>query len=196
MVQGGNNMKNIWILLLMLLAVPASADTVLLADFPNRMFELPGWRWQGLADTVMGGRSTLESPRIVMTEDGPALRLAGEVVTRGGGFIQVRLQRETEYFDASGFSGIEVDLDAAEGGRYYLFVRTADNRLPWSYYSALLDVPKSRESIRVPWSAFSSRGAWGSPSLRTESISSIAVVAAEEDFQAELNLYQLGLYRQ
>ncbi len=189
-------MKNIWAMLLLLLAIPASAETVLLADFPNRMFELPGWRWQGLADTVMGGRSTLESPRIVMTEHGPALRLAGQVVTRGGGFIQVRLQRESEFFDGSGFSGIEVELDAVEGGRYYLFVRTSDNRLPWSYYSALLDVPKSRETIRVPWSSFSSRGSWGGRSLRTESISSIAVVAAEEDFHAELNLYQLGLYRQ
>jgi hypothetical protein len=170
-----------------------SAESMDLASFPDKLISAPGWTWEGFADTVMGGNSDLQTPSIVNTPDGPALRLAGEVVTKGGGFIQVRLQHDDGIFDASGFSGVEVELQAPAGGSYYLFARTRDNTFPWSYFGAYIDVPEKRSILQIPWSAFKGENSLRR-NIRPELLRSVALVAAYKDFQSDLHIYRVSFY--
>lgn len=189
---------------------------LVLADFPNQISNLPNWHWRNFADTVMGGKSYLVPPEIVDTPEGYALRLTGQVETQGGGFIQIRLQREKEaergtsfiseqeynkqygredgIFDASQFKGVTVDLKAAQGGSYFIFIRTRDNFFPWSYYASSIDVPAQRGSISIPWSEFTGQSTLRK-SIRPRFLRSIAFVAAFKDFTANLYIYRLSLYK-
>jgi len=72
-------------------------------------------------------KSDLASPGIVNTPSGPGYRLSGKVITKGGGFIQVRLDWPDGPFDASDYRGVEVVVDAPAGGKYFVFLRTRDN---------------------------------------------------------------------
>jgi hypothetical protein len=176
------------------LALPLYAQDLPLADFQAGLTSAPGWTWRGFADRVMGGRSDLVEPGIVNTADGLALRLAGKVVTRGGGFIQVRLDHTAGRFDASGYAGLELTLSAPPGGRYYAFLRTKDNVFPWSYYGALLELGNGVQTIRLPWSAFKAESVMRK-APRIEYMENIALVAAYLDFEPDLKIYSVGLYR-
>ena len=177
-------------------AVPLAAENLVLADFPSGRHQATGWRWVAFTDRVMGGRSDLESPVLVASPSGDALRLAGNVVTRGGGFIQARLEHMSGPFDGSVYRGIEVTLEAPEGGSYYVFVRTRGNTLPWSYYRAPVhpigDPLSSAVGIRIPWEDFQAVGTLATR-LRSRSITSVALVAGFEDFQADLNIFRVEL---
>ncbi len=177
------------------IALPLSAQGLLLSDFQAGLSSAPGWSWQGFADRVMGGRSDLVEPGIVNTPEGLALRLAGKVVTRGGGFIQVRLEKEGERFDASPYAGVELVLSAPPGGRYYVFLRTKDNVFPWSYYGALLELGPGVQTVRLPWSAFKAESSMRKVP-RVQFLESVALVAAYLDFEPDLKIYRVGLYRQ
>lgn len=178
----------------MAMAAPLAAQDLTLADFQAGLMNAPGWAWRGFADRVMGGRSDLIEPGVVNTPDGPALRLAGKVVTKGGGFIQVRLDHEAGRFDASGYAGVELRLSAPPGGRYYVFVRTKDNAFPWSYYGAPLELAGGPQTLRLPWGAFKAEGTLRKE-LRAQSLENIALVAAYLDFEPDLKIYRVGLYR-
>jgi hypothetical protein len=175
-------------------AQEASTQDLVLSDFPARLPQAQGWVWEGFADTVMGGNSSLTSPGVVNTPAGPAYRLAGKVVTRGGGFIQVRLDHKAGPFDASAYAGVEVVVDAPAGGSYYVFVRTRDNLFPWSYYGALLDLPGGMRTIRLPWNAFEAQSTLRK-TIRPDRLGNVALVAAYKDFEPDLKIYRVSLYR-
>ncbi len=186
------------LLMFMLFGIAAgiyATENLVLADFGENLIAEPGWEWQGFSDRVMGGRSDIEHVRLIGTQEGTALQLSGRVVTRGGGFIQVRLLHEQGNFDASSYAGIEVEVLAPAGGSYYLFARTRDNRLPWSYYGAQLEVPETRSVLRIPWSAFLGQATLRN-SIRPQMLSSIALVAAYDDFFADLHIFRVSLYHQ
>jgi hypothetical protein len=176
------------------LALPLYAQNLPLADFQAGLTSAPGWTWRGFADRVMGGRSDLVEPGIINTPDGLALRLAGKVVTRGGGFIQVRLDHAAGRFDASGYTGVELVLSAPPGGGYYAFLRTKDNVFPWSYYGALLELDGSVQTVRLPWSSFKAESTLRK-AARVRYLENIALVAAYLDFEPDLKIYRVGLYR-
>lgn len=171
----------------------SASDHLVLADFTKNHIAEPGWVWQGFTDRVMGGRSDIEYVGLIDTGEGIALKLSGQVVTRGGGFIQVRLQHANGIFDASPYAGIEVEVQAPAAGSYYMFARTRDNTLPWSYYGAQLEVTETRSVLRIPWSAFSGQAVSRS-AIRPQLLSSIAFVAAYDDFLADLYVYRVSLY--
>lgn len=179
---------------LVLMALPLAAQDFVLFDYSAGVPQQTGWEWQSFADRVMGGKSDLITPSVVNTPDGPAWRLAGKVVTKGGGFIQVRLEKQKGNFDASAFSGIEVSVSAEAGGSYFVFLRTKDNFFPWSYYSAPLALTGGKQTVRLPWSAFSAEST-GRKTVRAESLSSVALVAAFKDFDADLKIYRVALYK-
>lgn len=187
-------MKYLVGIIAMAMSAPLAAQGLILADFQAGLTNAPGWAWRGFADRVMGGRSDLIEPGIVNTPDGPALRLAGKVVTRGGGFIQVRLDHEAGRFDASGYAGLELTLSAPPGGSYYVFIRTRDNAFPWSYYGALLELTGGLQTLRLPWSAFKAESTLRKE-LRAQFIENFALVAAYLDFEPDLKIYRVGLYR-
>ncbi len=175
------------------IVTPAWSGDMVISHFAQGAVTLDGWQWQGFADTVMGGRSTLESPGLVNTEYGPALRLAGQVVTRGGGFIQVRLQNQG-IFNADAFRGVEVELRARRAGSYYVFARTRDNSFPWSYYGAPLQLSQEKQVIQILWSDFQGQATLRR-TIRPHLLTSLALVAAYEDFQADLEIFRVGLFQ-
>ncbi|NCN04322.1 MAG: hypothetical protein GW949_01700 [Spirochaetales bacterium] len=164
-----------------------------IADFRQAARPISGWNIQGFADTVMGGNSVLQSPTLVDTATGRALRLAGQVVTRGGGFIQVQLEHEKRRFNGSGYSGVEIEVVALKPGSYYLFARTRDNVFPWSYYGKPLSLTENPQTLRIPWSEFESEATLRR-TIRPDRLSSLAIVAAYQDFEAEVLVYQIGFY--
>jgi len=187
-------MKTIVLLsLLPLVAAGVGAQGYTLSNPGASPSEAPGWIWESFADTVMGGKSELVPPAIVAAEGGKALLLAGRVITKGGGFIQVRLKHEPGLFDASGYTGVEVEVDARTTTSWYVFLRTKDNVFPWSYYGASISPGPQKSVIRIPFSAFKAESTLRK-SVRTEFLSSVALVAAYEDFNAYMRIYRVGFY--
>lgn len=180
--------------LVVAIVVPLASQDLVLADFTAGLTSASGWSWRGFADRVMGGRSDLVQPGIVNTPEGLAYRLAGKVVTKGGGFIQVRLDKDGGRFDASDYAGVELVLSAPPGGRYYAFLRTKDNVFPWSYYGALLNLNGGMQTLRVPWSSFRPESTLRK-SPRVDQLENIALVAAYLDFEPDLKIYRVSLYR-
>jgi len=180
--------------LLSAILVPALAQTYTLSEIGASPSEARGWVWESFADTVMGGKSELVPPAIISAETGKALLLAGKVVTKGGGFIQVRLKHGDELFDASTYTGVEIEVDASTVGSYFVFLRTKDNVFPWSYYAAPFKPETSRTTIRIPFASFGAASTL-KKTVRTEFLSSIALVAANKDFNAYLRIYSVRLYK-
>jgi hypothetical protein len=89
---------------------------------------------------------------------------------------------------------VEVVLDAPPGGNYFVFVRTKDNLFPWSYYGALLDLPGGMRTLRLPWSAFEGQSTLRK-TIRPDRLSNVALVAAFKDFEPDLKIYRVSLYR-
>ena len=172
---------------------PAAAQGLVLSDLSSVPSEARGWVWESFADRVMGGKSELVPPTVLAAEKGNALLLAGKVITKGGGFIQVRLKHEPDLFDASSFTGIEIEVDARSPRSWFVFLRTKDNFFPWSYYSAPFSPAADRSVIRIPFADFKAE-ATGRKNVRTQFLSSVALVAAFEDFNAYLRIYRVALY--
>ncbi len=184
-------------LLLGLLSVACAqsfAQAYRLSDLSVTPSETPGWVWESFADTVMGGNSELAPPAIIDAEGGKALLLAGKVVTKGGGFIQVRLKYGKQLFDASEYSGVEIDVDASSEGSYFVFLRTKDTNFPWSYYAAPFKPQVVKGTIRIPWTSFVAASTLRK-TVRPEYISSVALVAANKDFNAYLRIYGVRFYK-
>lgn len=179
--------------LLPLVAAGLEAQAFSLSNLALSPSEAPGWVWESFADTVMGGNSELVPPAIIEAEGSKALLLAGKVITKGGGFIQVRLKHGKGLFNASGYTGVEVEVDARSAKSWYVFLRTKDNLFPWSYYGAPISPAPQKSVIRVPFSAFKAESA-GRKAVRAEYLSSIALVAAFEDFNAYMRIYRVGFY--
>lgn len=172
-----------------------AADELLLDDFADRDGRSAfGTRWNGFTDRVMGGRSDMQSG-VVDTDDGPALRMRGSVrLENNGGFIQVRLPLtvDGETLDGSGFDGVRLQVRGASGP-YYVHIRTPDCRRPWQYYRAELPVTSQWREVFVPFSAFEGESIRGTPDFGN--LSSIALAAFGEAFEAELEVRHLALAR-
>ena len=183
-----------WLLALPVSLVPAAAQDFTISNLSNNPSEQPGWVWEAFADRVMGGKSELVEPLVIQVDESKALVLAGRVITKGGGFIQVRLRHTKGLFDASSYSGVALEVDAQTPTSWYVFLRTKDNFFPWSYYGAQFTPSQTRSTINLPWSAFTAESI-GKKAVRTNYISSVAIVAAFEDFNAYMRIYRVGFYR-
>lgn len=156
---------------------------------------LLGTDWQAFTDRVMGGQSDMEA-RINSEKGNNFLEMRGDVSLRNnGGFIQIRLplSNSGKVLNASEYSGFYISLRGSRGP-YFLHLRTPDNRAPWSYYAAEVQVSDNWTTLEVPWSAFEPVStAKRSPDIGR--LTSLGIVAAEKEFQAELDISELGLYR-
>ncbi|MEJ5185365.1 MAG: hypothetical protein WHT81_09595, partial [Rectinemataceae bacterium] len=101
---------------------------------------------------------------------------------------------ERGLFNAADYAGIELEVDARTPSSWYVFVRTRDNVLPWSYYRAPFSPSATPSVLRLPWSAFTAEST-GRKTVNPEFISSIGIVAGFEDFNAYMRIYRVGLYR-
>lgn len=155
-----------------------------------------GTAWQGFTDRVMGGRSDMRAG-ISRASDFSYLRMTGRVsLENNGGFIQVRLPLSVgnSQFDAREYTGVEIDVRGTDGS-YAIHLRTAQNRMPWSYYAADLPVAEQWQTVRIPFESFSAPSAfrWGRPDVGR--LQSIAVVAGTVEFDADIAIRRVALYR-
>ena len=184
----------LFLVILPLAATCVGAQGYTLSSLGSSPSEAPGWIWESFADRVMGGKSELVPPTVIDADGDKALLLAGKVITKGGGFIQVRLKHEGGLYDASGYTGIELEVDARTPASWYVFLRTKDNLFPWSYYGASISPAQQKSIIRIPFSSFNAESTLRK-TVRTQFLSSVALVAAYEDFNAYMRIYQVGFYK-
>jgi hypothetical protein len=152
--------------------------------------------WKGFTDQVMGGVSDMSVVR-AGDSDGPYLRMSGTVsLENNGGFIQVRLmlKRSIRGFDAGSFEGIRVEV-RGEGDGYYIFLRTTGMILPWKYFAAPVPVKSEWQVVDIPWSAFKPGDYGRAGRLRIGRLRSLALVAYGKEFDAAIDLREIGLYR-
>ena len=150
-----------------------------------------GTRWDGFSDRVMGGRSDLSAG--YREHDGQrVLVLEGQVrLDNNGGFIQVRLPLSDERadFDAGAYRGLRVTARALRAGPYYVHLRSADNRRPWSYYRARLELSEDWQAVELPFANFEPQSL--SQPLDPERLRSLAIVAYGEAFEAEIEVSRI-----
>ena len=149
-------------------------------------------RWQGFTDRVMGGISDL-SAGYVETDRGAAIRMTGSVrLENNGGFIQLRLPLSASdtSLDISEFNALRL-VARGQPGAYYVHLRTQDNRRPWHYYAAPIEVGPDWQTIVLPLREFQAHGT--RQTLDLTQARSIAVVAYGERFEADIEVLQMEL---
>lgn len=167
----------------------------LLDDFSGEQSAI-GTDWKGFTDQVMGGVSQMSVTR-VPDDDGNMLRMRGKVsLENNGGFIQVRLMLKSflNPFDASEYEGLRVKVRGSGSG-YYIFLRTNTMILPWKYLAAPVPVTEDWQVVDIPWSAFEPGDYGRVGRLKVHRLKSLALVAYGKEFDAAIDLAEIGLYR-
>lgn len=153
-----------------------------------------GTPWQGFSDRVMGGLSELRA-ELVESEGDRWLRMQGRVrLDNNGGFIQLRLPLRADGgdFDASSYRALRVQVRGTPGA-YWLHLRSADTRRPWSYYRTPLAVGRDWATLDLPLADFEPVAL--RQALDTRRLRSVALVAYGEAFEADVELRWIGLLR-
>jgi hypothetical protein len=168
---------------------------LLLDDFADADNESKiGTTWEGFTDRVMGGRSDMQA-EVVATDIGPVLRMTGSVsLANNGGFIQVRLPLSSRgSFDAGDYSGFRLRVRGS-GDQYFLHTRTSQNIFPWAHFVAGLPVTEEWQTVDVPFTEFRPESSNAS-TFDISRLKSVAIVAAKAEFEAEIEVSSIGLYR-
>ena len=170
-------------------------DYLSLYDF-NDTKRVSKFEWEGFTDQVMGGESEIATR--LMSEGGEIfIRMEGEVsLEDNGGFIQIRLKLADSFkvYDASGYDGIRL-FTRGEGSDYYLFVRTNKTVFPWQFYKARVALREDWQSIDIPWSAFEVGDYGRIAEFNPANLKSVALVAYGAEFNAEIDLMNIGLFK-
>lgn len=173
-----------------------ASDPLLLDDFSSGGAEaVIGTRWEAFTDRVMGGRSDMAAGIAPM--DGEyVLRMTGAVsLENNGGFIQVRLPLpDSRQLDAGAYTGVFLEVRGAPGS-YYIHLRDDRTRAPWAYYRRRIDVQESWQTVLLPFDTFESAGMLRSLTPNVDRLRSLAIVAAGEEFDADITVRTIGLYR-
>lgn len=174
---------------------PQESYDLLLDDFSDTAgVSAVGTRWEGFTDQVMGGVSQMQAG-VEPTDAGAALHMSGRVsLENNGGFIQTRLRlAESGTFDAGDYTGIALVVRGT-GDHYYLHLRTPRTMFPWAHFAAPLPVAGEWRRVEVPFSSFEAKYMMGGRLDRSR-LRSVAVVAGQAAFDADIYVRSVGLYR-
>ncbi len=152
-----------------------------------------GASWRLFTDQVMGGVSLGTMAR-EMVDGRTALRMRGEVsLENNGGFVQVALDFTPAggTIDASGFSGIELDV-LGNGETYGLHLRTADVARPWQSYRQAFRANERWETVRLPFAGFEAHRIDAPLDLRR--LRRFGLVAIGRAFSADLSVGRVAFY--
>lgn len=174
--------------LCLLLAPTSSTAEDLMTD---RFETQPEVRWRLLTDTVMGGVSTGQVA--FLQEEGRAhAHLTGMVSTKNnGGFIQIRADLPEAPPDTA--TGVRLVIRGNDQ-RYFVHLRTAGTVLPWQYYQAGFEAPGAWTEVRLPFGSFNPSGQLLRAQPRAEGLKSIAIVAFGQDYEADIDVREIGFY--
>lgn len=170
-------------------AVLVALAPALLAEETGMNFEP---QWQYVSDRVMGGVSTggLEPAD---GHAGQGARLTGQVsLDNNGGFVQMAFDVPDALRDASGWTGLEVDV-FGNGETYDIRLRTSALTRPWQSFRVAFTAHAEMRTIKVPFSRFEAH--------RTDAIFDpsdlrrIGILAIGRRFQADVTVTRIGYYR-
>ncbi|TVP72161.1 MAG: NADH ubiquinone oxidoreductase [Rhodobacteraceae bacterium] len=148
-----------------------------------------GWRF--FTDGVMGGVSR---GQVVFLQDAgaPFARMTGRVSTENrGGFIQMRLDLSAS--PPSGSTGVRL-VARGNDQRYFVHLRTTGTVLPWQYYQAGFEVTSRWSEVKLPFVDFRASGRLLRETLRSGSLTSLAVVAYGRDHDAQVDIREIGFF--
>lgn len=155
---------------------------------------LPGVRWSGFSDRVMGGVSDAQLATATVAGK-RCIRLTGRVTRdSGGGFIQMALDlgSRDRAFDGSAYTGVEFLLHGNDED-YNVHVRTADCGWYDESYRATVRVESHWQQVRIPWMGFTANGV--SVPLNPARLQRIALLGWMREFTADIALAEAALYR-
>jgi hypothetical protein len=151
-------------------------------------------KWRGFSDRVMGGASDATfSPQII--GDKHCIRLQGKVTRdQGGGFIQMAryFGSEDDTIDASSYKGIEIEV-YGNNEAYNIHLRTSDVRWYSQSYRTTIVAEDKWQTIRLPWAVFIANEI--DKPLNTAKIQRIGILGWMREFQADISLSSIKLYK-
>lgn len=171
--------------------IEAGAERLVLSDFtPAEEYVLPGARWRGFTDRVMGGVSNAEFNRDEISGK-RCVRMTGNVTRdNGGGFVQMALYLTGA--DLSNYRGLEL-LVHGNDEDYNAHIRTADCGWHDESYRTTFHAASRWQTVRIPWAAFEPNGV--TVDLNTSKVERIGLLGWMRDFTADLAVGQIALYR-
>ena len=153
-----------------------------------------GTEWRLVTDRVMGGVS---SGKMTLDSFGSrnCLRMRGNVSTENnGGFVQIALPlSEQDEFDASRYTGVELDV-AGNNESYNIHIRTSGLWLPWQSYRFGFEATTDWQTLRFPFRDIKPYRT--SKAFRQDRLVRIGLVGIGRNFQADLCLASLRLYKE
>ena len=173
----------------------AAEEKLVLSRFTNgENFIIPGGGWRGFSDRVMGGISNADL-RTSRVGGKDCIRLTGNVTRESnGGFIQMAMYfgRQYDELNASGYKGLEL-LIYGNNEDYNVHVRTSDCGWYDQSYRMTFFAKPEWQRLQIPWSAF--EGNRIREPLDASRLQRIAVLGWMREFQADIALAELSLYR-
>ena len=172
--------------------VMAESESYIVDDFSDTgRSSVP--HWDLVEDGVMGGVSTGHA-EWSQHRNKSCLRLSGNVSTRNnGGFIQVRRDINQSLASiASEYTGIELVV-AGNNETYNLHLKQKGLFFPWQSFRATFTATQEWQTIRLPFDQF--KGYKTSSSLKPEKLNQLSLVAIGRDFEADVCLASVRLYR-
>ena len=153
----------------------------------------PSLHWRLVTDAVMGGVSRGSIAKETL-ESREAIRMRGDVSTENnGGFVQIALDLapETGSFDASGFTGLEMDVHGNHES-YGAHLRTTDNTRPQQSYRQSFVTTSDWQTLQLPFVQFMPHRI--DIPLDVRRLRRIGLVAIGREFSADLAVARLAFY--
>jgi len=172
------------------------SNKVLIDDFSSASkISALGTKWAFITDQVMGGVSA-GSMQFVQHNNRFCLNVKGNVsLKNNGGFIEARanLHPRGKSLDTRAFEGIYLRAKG-NGERYAVHLRTKDTRLPRQFYGATFKTDRSWQEIKIPFRGFVP--VFLKKPLDSKSIRSVAIVATNKEFKADIYADEIGFYKE
>ena len=153
-----------------------------------------GTRWFVFSDQVMGGVSSAQA-YYTQAEGTRCLRFEGQVsLENRGGFIQLALPlvHSRYLFDARHFAGIHLRVRSEQDEGWYLHMRTRELSMPWQHYRAAFFPTPDWSTLEIPFDLFYPVST--THPLNLERLTRIGIVAGQQNFEARLEISQIGFY--
>jgi len=149
--------------------------------------------WRLVEDGVMGGVSKGDMEWAVV-QDKRCLRLTGVVSTQNnGGFIQLNRTVDKDLAKLfPGYTGIALEV-LGNNESYNVHLKQRGLFLPWQSFRSTLVAKDEWQQIKVPFASFTPYKT--SQKLKPEKINQLAIVGIGREFNADVCVAAIRLYR-
>lgn len=171
----------------------ADNDRLMIADFQISGGQGQSSGWRLVEDGVMGGVS--RGSMALMPLDGQnCLRLMGQVSTENnGGFIQLSYSVDSKLAQQfPNYTGIEIKL-RGNNESYNIHLKQRGLFLPWQSFRSSIFAKDEWQLLKVPFDSFEPYKT--SQTLKLGKINQLALLAIGRDFDADVCIASIYLYR-